>query len=510
MTTKLISQGKLVALTRLYQRSSVAGLVLFTWAIAANSVYSAERITVPTSNFSVPALPPVFSLPDESYTLGSGDLVQIDIFDAPEYSGSNARYQILVDGTLNLPLAGSLSVKGLTLKQAGELITRKYLRFFQNPLTTVTLLTPRPLNITLTGEVNRPGSYPLNLTQASLTTGLSFPTLTNALKLAGGITQAADVKSIQIRRERGNGTSQTLIVNLWQFLQAGDRSQDLTLRDGDSILIPTATQINLVESAQLAEANFAADRSQPIAIAIVGEVFRPGSYVVTGNNRTGTAGVPGIVNQTNSDQTIREPFPTVTRAIQIAGGIKPQADIRHIQVRRLTRNGTEQVIDVNLLKLLKDGDLRQDTILQAGDTITIPITQLTLAESSELASASFSPDTIRVNVVGEVKQPGTVQVPPNTPLNQALLAAGGFDQRRANAKSVDLIRLNQDGSLTRREIAINFSQGINDGTNPAMQNNDIIVVGRSGITKLGDSVNSVLAPVGNVFSVFSVLRLFGL
>ena len=503
MTTKLILQVKSVASTRLYQCSSAAGLVLLTWAMVANPAHSAQRTTVP-------APPPASALLDESYTLGAGDLVQVDIFDAPEYSGQNARYQVLIDSTLNLPLVGSISVKGLTLRQAGKLITQKYLRFFQHPLTTVTLLTPRPLNITLTGEVNRPGSFPITLNQPGTTTSLTFPTLTSALKLAGGITQAADVKSIQISRARGNGTRQTLTVNLWQFLQTGDRSQDLTLRDGDSILIPTATRIDLAESAQLAEANFAADRSQPITIAVVGEVFRPGSYVVTGNTRTGTAGVPGVSTQSNSDQTVKGPFPTVTRAIQIAGGIKPQADIRRIQVRRLTRNGTEQVVEVNLLKLLKDGDLRQDPILQAGDTITIPTTtQLTPAEASELASASFSPDTIRVNVVGEVKQPGTVQVPPNTPLNQALLAAGGFDQRRANAKSVDLIRLNSDGTLIRREIAINFSQGINDSTNPAMQNNDIIVVGRSGITKFGDSVNSVLAPVGNVFSVFSVLRLFG-
>lgn len=496
-----------MAFPKLYSYSSLTGLALLASTIVINPAYSADPPPFPTS--TLPPTTPAPIPPEESYTLGGGDLVQIDIFDAPEYSGQNARYQVLIDGSLNLPLVGNISVKGLTLKQAGNLLTQKYIRYFQRPLTTVTLLAPRPLSISVTGEVNRPGSYPINLAQqAGQITALSFPTLTSALKLAGGITQAADVKKIQIRRTQSNGSNQILTVNLWQFLQSGDRSQDITLRDGDSITIPTATKIDLAESAQLSDASFAADRSQPITIAIIGEVFRPGSYVVTGNTRTGTAGVPGSVNQT-FNQTI-DPFPTVTRAIQIAGGIKPLADIRHIQIHRSTRSGTKQIIDVNLLKLLKDGDLYQDVILQAGDTVTIPTaTQLSPAETTELASASFSPDSIRVNVVGEVKQPGTVQIPPNSTLNQAILAAGGFDLKRANTRIVELIRLNSDGTVSKQQIPINFAQGINDKTNPSLHNNDIVVIGRSGLAKFSDGLSSVLAPV-NTLPVFSILNLVGL
>lgn len=493
-----------MALIRTRYFPVLPGLFLMTLTVAVHPGYSLE-LQGRSSSYSS-ATSPVNSSAEEAYFLGAGDLIQIDIFDAPEYSGSNARYQVLVDGTLNLPLVGSVPVRGLTLKQAGEQITQRYRRFFQRPTTTVTLISPRPLNITLTGEINRPGSYPINLTATASSTTASFPTLTNVLQQAGGITQAADVRNIRIQRLGRNGNRQVVTVDLWQFLQTGDRSQDITLRDGDSIVVPTATQVNLAESAQLVNATFAANRSEPIAIAVVGEVFRPGSYVVRSDARTGTAGVPGDSNPGEADRSLQDPFPTVTRAIQIAGGIKPQADIRRVQIRRVARNGTEQVIDINLLNLLRDGDLRQDAILQSGDTIAVPTAQnLTPAEASELASASFSPDTIRVNVVGEVKQPGSVQVPPNTPLNQALLAAGGFDSRRANTQSVELIRLNPDGTVNRREVTVNFSQGINDRTNPAMQNNDIIVVGRSGLTQFGDSVDSILSPFGNIF-----LRLFGL
>lgn len=484
--------------------------VCFAILLFGSTCHSAQGVIPASAHLPAASTSPSVST-NEAYLLGAGDQVQIDIFDAPEYSGEKGRFQVLVDGTLNLPLVGNVSVKGLTLKQAGSLLSQKYYRFFKRSLVTVTLLAPRPLSVTIAGEVNRPGSYSVSLmpqqqTAQTPATGMQFPTLTSALKLAGGITQAADVKQIRVRRSQPGRPDQIIALDLMQFLRTGDRTQDLVLRDGDSILIPAAATINLTESTQLADANFAADQSQPIPIAVVGEVFRPGSYTVTGNTRAGAAGVPGTSQSTGSQPTDR---PTVTRAIQIAGGIKSMADIRRIQLRRLTRAGTEQVIDVDLLKLLKEGDLRQDSILQAGDTIVVPTAKgLTPAEAAEIASASFSPDTIRVNVVGEVRQPGVVQVPPNTPLNQALLAAGGFDPRRARKNAIDLIRLNPDGTVTKREVPIDLAQGINPNTNPALQNNDIIVVGRSGLTKFTDGVGNVLAPVGNLFSVFNFLNLF--
>lgn len=491
------------------QHLSTVGSVLLLLSITGQSAQAAPPVGNTPISAPLPTAPT--SSASEPYMLGAGDQIQIDIFDAPEYSGDKGRFQVLVDGTLNLPLVGNVSVKGLTLKQAGSLLSQKYFRFFKRSIVTVTLLAPRPLSVTIAGEVNRPGSYSVSLAQqqqqnGQQTTGLQFPTLTSALKLAGGITQAADIKQIQVRRPQPGRPDQLIAIDLMQFLRMGDRNQDLVLRDGDTIMIPAASTINLAEANQVADANFAADQSQPIPIAVVGEVFRPGSYTVTGNTRSGAAGVPGTTQDIGNQPTQR---PTVTRAIQIAGGIKSMADIRRIQLRRITRDGGEQTINIDLLKLLKDGDLRQDTILQAGDTIVIPTAKgLTPAEAAEIASASFSPDTIRVNVVGEVKQPGAVQVAPNTPLNQALLAAGGFDPRRARKNAVELIRLNPDGTVTKREVAIDFAQGINDRTNPALQNNDIIVVGRSGFTRFSDGVSNVLTPFGNAFSIFNFLNIF--
>jgi len=92
-------------------------------------------------------------------------------------------------------------------------------------------------------------------------------------------------------------------------------------------------------------------------------------------------------------------------------------------------------------------------------------------------------------------------------MNQAILAAGGFDNRRARKSTVQLVRQNDDGTATKREIAVDFSKGPDPQTNPVMQNNDVIVIGRSGITAAGDSLSNILSPIGGAFSI---LRIFGL
>lgn len=115
-----------------------------------------------------------------------------------------------------------------------------------------------------------------------------------------------------------------------------------------------------------------------------------------------------------------------------------------------------------------------------------------------------------MNVVGEVVKPGVVEVPPNTSLNQALLAAGGLDQLRAKTQEVELIRLNPNGTVSRRTLELDFSQELNENNNPSIRPNDVIVVGRSRITSLADTLSTVFSPVTNFLGVFRILQLFGL
>jgi polysaccharide export outer membrane protein len=222
----------------------------------------------------------------------------------------------------------------------------------------------------------------------------------------------------------------------------------------------------------------------PLRIVIAGEVNRPGAYAL------------GVTDGK---------LPTVTQAIQQAGGMTQQADLRQVQIIRPQRSGKDEKLQVNLWEMLRNGDARQDVLLHDGDSIVLATAAaIDPAESHLLGNANLSPEAIQVGIVGEVRQAGTIQVPPNTPLNQAILAAGGFNHRARS--SVILIRLNPNGTVTQRQIRVDFSENINETTNPILRNRDVIVVRRSTLATIGDTLGTILGPVGQGFSLFGLFN----
>ncbi|MEL6488962.1 MAG: polysaccharide biosynthesis/export family protein [Cyanobacteria bacterium J06621_3] len=331
-------------------------------------------VPTPNAGISRPAqgvaasVPTVFA--DASYVLGPGDRLDLSFFNVPEYDGER---QVGIDGTLNLPLVGKVRVAGFTVEQATANISTAYAPYLRTPLVTINLLALRPIQVGISGEINKPGAYELALASSGTAgSAVQWPTLIDAIQLAGGITDKADIQQIEIRRPQISGSPQIIRLNLWDLLATGSIDSDITLRYGDAINIPTATA-------------------------------------------------------------------------------------------------------------------------------------LTPGELTQLSAANFSPDAIQVTVVGEVPQPGRLEITPNAPLNQAILAAGGFDPQRANTDQVELVRLNADGTVTQRAIPIAFDQGINDETNPALQDNDVILVGRSGRAAFGDDVSGVLGPFGTILSPLGLL-----
>ncbi|MEL7334550.1 MAG: SLBB domain-containing protein, partial [Cyanobacteria bacterium J06560_2] len=421
---------------------------------------------------SVPAIPPQIS---EAYRLGAGDTIRVNIFNVPEYSGSQ---QILADGSVNLAAINPVNVDGLTPQQAQQAIASAYRGELRYPQVSVVLELPRPLRVAIAGEVGEPGLY--TLTAEGNT---QFPTVSQALQMAGGVTQAADLHRVQVRRANGSSAGQTVLIDLWALLNEGDIRQDLALRDGDAIVIAQTDTVDVVATNRLAASNLAASAEEDMVVAVVGEVFRPGAYEFEGSERQGRT--------------------TVTQVVQTAGGIRPSADIRQIQVRRLTRNGTEQLIDLDFWQLLEEGDLSQDLVLQQGDTVIIPVAQeISATEVAQLSAANFSPSEVTVNVVGEVASPGVMKVTPNTTLNQAVLAAGGFTSR--STETVELVRLNPNGSVTQQQIEVDLTQGIDSAHNPLILNNDVVVVGRNGQARFNDSVSGIFRPLLQLLSPFSL------
>ena len=458
-----------------------------------------DNQNVPSSNGSnVPQttapLPPVteFATDETDYTLGAGDQINLDIFQVEEYSGE---YPVLVDGTISLPLVGRVDVRGLSLKETSEKVSQKYATYLKRPIITVGLIAPRPLRIGVAGEVDNPGAYEVALTPENP----QFPTVTDLLEQAGGITTIADVRNVRVARQTG-GKEVVYNANLWDLLTRNQIRQDISLRDGDTIFIPTTDEINTTELDRLAQASFGLQSDKPIKVAVVGEVYRSGSHFVQ----------PELLSRESNNganQGKQESIPPrLSQAINAANGIKPKADIKDVQVRRTSWDGKEKVISVNLWEVIKSGDTSQDIILQEGDKIVIPTaTALTEADRRKLAETTFSPEVITVNVVGEVATPGPVEVQPNTPLNQAILAAGGFDSQRANSKEVELVSLKPDGTVDKRKIKVDLGAEVNEETNPVLGQNDVVVVGRSGSTKTADGVGKFTSPLGGIFGLFNAI-----
>lgn len=419
---------------------------------------------------------------EQPYILGPGDRLKIEIFDAPEYGGE---ISVLADGSLSLPFAGRVIVEDLSLSQATEVISVAYSRVLQRPVVSVRVVAPRPVEVTVLGEVTKPGLYIFQvLRPGESVLGFRYPTLTDAISTAEGISLAANIRQIELRRLQPGGIEKVFDLNLWDFLQVGKTNQNPSLRDGDTIFIPPATNIDLKELRQLATSALATEPDRPRNTIILGAVKNPGTYVLIGGPTRSELRPGGL--------------PTLTSAIREAGGIIPEADVRRIQLRRSTKAGPEQIIEIDLWELLEVGNLNLDPIIQDGDTIVVPTaTKTNIVELNELAGSSFFTDTIQVTIVGEINRReggGVLNLPPNTTLNQAITDAGGFNNR-AKETSVVLIRVNSNGTVEKRTIDIDFSQGVNQETNPLMKDNDIVVIDASNLVKYQDNLGRILDPV---------------
>ncbi|MGA0199362.1 MAG: polysaccharide biosynthesis/export family protein, partial [Prochlorotrichaceae cyanobacterium] len=99
-------------------------------SLAQNPIEAELLNTSPDRSTELRLLPSTGTLRDEGYLLGAGDVIQVQIFDVPEYSGT---YTIQADGSLNLPLVGLVNVQGLTLVQASAILSQALAPIVRRP-----------------------------------------------------------------------------------------------------------------------------------------------------------------------------------------------------------------------------------------------------------------------------------------------------------------------------------------------------------------------------------------
>ena len=243
-------------------------------------------------------------------------------------------------------------------------------------------------------------------------------------------------------------------------------------------------------------------KPRPIRVALVGQVERPGIYSLTVSETVSTEGGPS---------TSVSGLPTVVDAIQKAGGITQKANLRDVQLQRRLPGETPQFKQarLNLLDLILEGNQSQNPYLFDGDTVRLGKADETPEDAIELASVNLSPQVIGVNVIGEVVTPGRLNLQANTPLVQAVLAAGGPQNWRANQGDVELVRINRNGSATLERFSIDLSQGASNEKNPPLRDGDTVKVNRSGLAKASDSIGAVSQPLSGLVTIWTLLRLVG-
>ncbi|MCA3181326.1 MAG: polysaccharide export protein EpsE [Burkholderiales bacterium] len=233
----------------------------------------------------------------DDYLLGPGDAIRIQVFQNPDLT---VEARVSEAGVISFPLLGALRIGGLSPTNVEKLIAQRLRdgKYLQNPQVTVNVTTFRSQQVSVLGNVTRPGRYPLE------TTGMR---LSEVLSLAGGVaaTGADDVVLVTTR----NGKPLRLEIDLVDMFASGDLTKDPQMQAGDVVYVNRAPQYY-----------------------IYGQVTRPGMYGV--------------------DRGL-----TLAQAIAKGGGLTLRGTDRGVRVHRRYGNKQIQILEPKLDDPIRPDDL---------------------------------------------------------------------------------------------------------------------------------------------------------
>jgi len=166
------------------------------------------------------------------YAIGPKDLLEISVFDLPEL---NQTVRVAEDGTITLPLIGTVRVEGLSKAdleaRLKELLEAKWL---QNAQVSVFIKEYQSKRVAVIGAVENPGMYEL----------VGKLTLLQVISQAGGFTDKVS-NQIFVLRNGAKGDSETMVIDLEELLQEGNQELNISLQPGDVINVPVDTIIHV-------------------------------------------------------------------------------------------------------------------------------------------------------------------------------------------------------------------------------------------------------------------------
>jgi protein involved in polysaccharide export with SLBB domain len=162
--------------------------------------------------------------PTEGTTVQPGDVFRLQIVgekDLPE------EYQVASDGTVDLPYVQRLKVSGMEPQEVARVVREKLIekKILTDPSVVVSIKEFATKRVTILGQVQKPGSFPL-------APGL---TLIQAISLAGGLTSIANTDRVNLTRKNKNGSTRTVVLSVEAITDG--RSPDIPLQGGDQIFV---------------------------------------------------------------------------------------------------------------------------------------------------------------------------------------------------------------------------------------------------------------------------------
>ncbi|HEY0782644.1 MAG TPA: polysaccharide biosynthesis/export family protein [Thermoanaerobaculia bacterium] len=196
----------------------LAGVVLLV-PMAIGAQEKSDQKTVRAGNDHAPAAEAERDRAP-SYVLGPEDVLEVFVWKNPELSTTAT---VRPDGRITLPLAGELQAAGRSPEELRDVVTTHLRRYIENPFVTVMVKAINSPQISVLGEVRRPGRY--RIAQQA--------TIFDAIALGGGLSEFASGKDVLVLRTTPSGVNR-IRVNVKQLLEEG---KPLVLSPGDTIYV---------------------------------------------------------------------------------------------------------------------------------------------------------------------------------------------------------------------------------------------------------------------------------
>ena len=200
----------------------VASIVALTTASAVCASAAGQTAAARPPSAVAPA--PAASPSADEYVIGPDDVLSISFWREKDLT---ADVTVRPDGKVTVPLLNDIVASGRTPEQLRDAIQQAARAYLEDPTPTVVVKEIKSRRVFITGQVEKPGPYPLN----------DRLTVLQLIAVAGGLKEFADGKSITVMRSV-NGRVVALPFNYRDVIRRKHLDQNVELRPGDTVVVP--------------------------------------------------------------------------------------------------------------------------------------------------------------------------------------------------------------------------------------------------------------------------------